>query len=64
MIVAINEELFLHSFDEFMRVIVPIENKSRYEKGQDKLTEDEMANLFIDMRKHYGISENPSENSR
>jgi hypothetical protein len=64
MIVSIDEKLFLNSFDEFERVIVPIENKARSENGKPELTEDEITNLFLFMRKHYGISEDTSKNSQ
>jgi hypothetical protein len=64
MIVSIDEKLFLNSFDEFERVIVPIENKARSENGKPALNEDEITNLFLSMRKHYGISEDTSKNSQ
>lgn len=64
MIVSIDEQLFLQNFDDFLRVIVPLENKARSEKSLPKLTEDEITNLFLSMRKHYGISEDPTKNSQ
>ena len=64
MIVSIDERLFLHNLNDFNRVIVPLENKSRSQKNHRELTEDEITNLFLSMKEHYGIPENTPKNSK
>lgn len=47
---------FLLSFEDFDRVLVPLENKLRAEKELPPLTEDEKTNLFLELRKKHGIT--------
>lgn len=55
--IPIDEKRFLTDFQQFVRILVPIYNKTRKELNKDPLTEDEQTNLFIDLRKKHGIKE-------
>lgn len=55
--IPIDETRFLTDFEQFVRVLVPLYNKSRHEIGRPPLTEDEQTNLFLDLRKKYQIHE-------
>lgn len=54
--IEISDKTFLLSFEDFERVIVPLQNKLRAEKGLAPLSEDEKTNLFLELRKKHGIA--------
>ena len=59
--IEIDEKLFLHDFEKFKKVIVFIVDKQRAEDGLPALSEDEQANMFIEMRKEHGIHGDPPQ---
>jgi hypothetical protein len=59
--IEISDKTFITTFEDFERIIVPLENKLRYEKGLDPLTEDEKANLFLELREQHGIARKDTE---
>lgn len=54
--IEISDKLFLTTFEKFDKVLVPLINRQRKEDGMEPLTEDEKANLFLELREQHGIS--------
>lgn len=54
--IEINDISFLETLEDFEKVIVPLENKLRKEHGLPELTEDEITNLFLELRRRHGIA--------
>lgn len=52
----VNDTTFLKTFSAFEKVLVPLENKLRAERGLPPLNEDEKTNLFLELRKKHGIA--------
>jgi len=55
-VITVDETIFLSDFEEFQAVLVPLYNKRRDEKGLAPLDEDEITNLFLELRKKHGIT--------
>jgi hypothetical protein len=61
--IKIDERIFLEDFDEFEKVLVPSYDCERKEKGLPKLTDDEITNLFLYLRKKHNINNDPKSDS-
>lgn len=59
--INIDYKSFLNSFEDFEKTIVPLENKKLKEQGKPPLTEDEKANLFIELREGYATTRKDPE---
>jgi hypothetical protein len=62
--IAIDYALFLNSFDDFEKIILPLYQKERKAKNQAPLTEDEISNLFLDLIDEYGNDSHPPKKYR
>lgn len=62
--IKIDEKIFLHDFDEFEKVLVPHYNSERKESGLPLLTDDEITNLFLYLRKKHDIHNDPQSDTR
>lgn len=59
--IPVNDTLFLETFEDFQKVLVPLINRDRKEDGMKPLDEDEMINEFLALRKQYGINDQPGK---
>ena len=62
-VIKIDEKIFLEDFDEFEKVLVPSYDYERKEKGLPKLTDDEITNLLLYLRKKHNIHNDPKSDS-
>ena len=54
-VINIDESIFLDTYENFERCLLPLVNQRRIESGKRAMTDDEAINYFIDLRRDFGL---------